>query len=285
MKSWRWPGVLAFGVVAVVLCVAERRRPLRRRIEPQRLQRAARNAVLGSTALIASACVEWAIVKHAGAWATRHRVGLLHHLRLPRYLKQVLGFLALDYSIYLWHVANHRAPVLWRLHVVHHIDRELDTSTGVRFHFGEMTLTAALRAAQILVIGVDHNTLGLWQRLVTLSVLFHHSNVRLPIGLERVLALFIVTPRLHGVHHSERRAEIDSNYASLLSLWDVVHGTRCVGVPQQTITIGIPGRRDAGSLTTGALLAMPFRLQRPSWLDAETSPPGALPHPRGILAE
>lgn len=285
MKSLRWAGALAFGVAVAVLCMAERRRPLRRRVESKPLPRAARNAVLGGTALVASACVEWAMVKGVGGWATRHRVGLLHHLRLASYAKRVLGFLALDYSIYLWHVANHRAPGLWRFHVVHHVDRELDTSTGVRFHFGEMTLTAALRAAQVLVIGVDHRTLGLWQRLLTLSVLFHHSNLRLPIGLERVLCLFIVTPRLHGVHHSERRDETDSNYASLLSIWDVVHGTRRVDVPQQAITIGIPGQRDAGELTTGALLAMPFRPQRRSWLDDEPSQPGALAPSPVIVAE
>ena len=261
-------GALAFGVAIAALCLAERRRPLRRRVEPKPLQRAGRNAVVGGTALIASSCVEWAIVKGAGTWAARHRVGLLHHLGLPRYLASVLGFLALDYSIYLWHVLNHRVPVLWRFHLVHHVDRELDTSTGIRFHFGEMTATAALRAAQILVIGVDRRTLGWWQRLLTLSVLFHHSNLRLPIRLERVLSFFIVTPTLHGVHHSERRDETDSNYASLLSIWDVLHGTRRVGAPQLDITIGIPGRPDAGALTAGELLAMPFRRQRVSWPDA-----------------
>lgn len=276
MKSFRWAGALAFGLMMAALCVAERRRPLRRRVEPKPLQRAARNAALGATALIASAGVEWTVVRAAGGWATRRRIGLLHHLPLPYSVKQMLGFLALDYSIYRWHVLNHRAAGLWRFHVVHHVDRELDTSTGVRFHFGEMTMTAALRAVQILVIGVDRRTLGLWQQLLTLSVLFHHSNLRLPLAFERALCRLIVTPRMHGIHHSERQEETDSNFASLLTIWDVIHDTRRLDVAQRSITIGIPGQRDAGEMTVGALLALPFRQQGPSWLADEPSRSTAL---------
>lgn len=261
----RWPGAVVFGFVFAALCVLERRRPLRPRVELEPLHRAARNVTLGATALVASAVVEWAVVSSVGALAARRRFGLLPRLPLPLRVKRVLGFLALDYSIYLWHVVNHRVPGLWRFHLVHHVDRELDTSTGVRFHFGEMSLTAALRAVQILGIGVDRPTLTFWQRLLTLSVIFHHSNLRLPIGVERVLRLLIVTPRMHGVHHSETKDESDSNFASLLSVWDILHGTWRSSVPQQVITIGLPGRRDPAELTIGPLLAMPFRPQRSSW--------------------
>lgn len=263
MRMPRWAPAAGVGCVLVALCVAERRRPLRRRVDPKPLDRLGRNAAIGVTALLASAGVEWAIVQAGGAWAERQRAGLLRALQVPVPLKQVLGFLALDYSNYLWHVVNHRVSGLWRFHVVHHVDRELDASTGVRFHFGEMTLTGGLRAAQILVIGVDRHTLALWQRLLTLSVLFHHSNLRLPAGLERTLCRFIVTPRMHGVHHSERHEDTDSNFSSLFTVWDVVHGTRRVSVPQHAITIGIAGMRDERDLTLGALLTMPFRPQRP----------------------
>lgn len=264
MTSSRWAAAVV-GVVFAALCVVERRRPLRRRVERRPLHRVARNATLGVSALAASAVVESAIVRSVGAWAARHRVGLLYRLPLSFRVKQLLGFLALDYSIYLWHVVNHRVPGLWRFHAVHHVDRELDASTGVRFHFGEMSLTAALRAVQILGIGVDRRTLGFWQRLLTLSVLFHHSNLRLPIGFERVLCWLLVTPRLHGLHHSERKDESDANFASLLSVWDLLHGTWRTGVPQRLITIGLPGHRDPRELTIGPLLLMPFRPQRPSW--------------------
>ncbi|MCA1586215.1 MAG: sterol desaturase family protein [Acidobacteria bacterium] len=285
MKRLHWAAPCVFGVVLAALSVAERRRPLRRRVEARPLHRAARNATMGVTALVASAAVEWAIVRSAGAWAARNRVGLLHHVRMPARVKEVVGFLALDYSIYLWHIVNHRVPGLWRFHLVHHVDRELDVSTGVRFHFGEMALTVALRVAQILGIGVDRQTLALWQRLLTLSVVFHHSNLRLPIGLERPLSRLIVTPRLHGVHHSERKDESGSNFASLLSVWDVLHGTWRVNVPQRAITIGVPGQRDPRELTIGPLLTMPFRPQRPAWPDGDQPTPRLLPLPPTTLAE
>ena len=282
MKNLKWSGAVAFGVVFAALCVAERRRPLRPRVEPRPLHRAARNVTLGVSALVASAAVEWTVVRSTGAWAERHRIGLLHHLPLPLRVKQFLGFLALDYSIYLWHVINHRADGLWRFHAVHHIDRELDASTGVRFHFGEMSLTAALRAVQILGIGVDRPTLTLWQRLLTLSVIFHHSNLRLPVQFEQALSLFIVTPSMHGVHHSERKHEADRNFASLLSVWDMLHGTWRPGSAQPAITIGLPGRRDPRDLTIGPLLAMPFRPQRSSWAVDDSPTPGVLPQPASV---
>lgn len=112
MKSLKWAGAATFGLVFAALCGLERRRPLRPRVEARPLHRAARNATLGTSALVASAVVEWAIAKSVGDWAARRRVGLLRRLRLPLAVRQVLGFLALDYSIYLWHIVNHRAPGL-----------------------------------------------------------------------------------------------------------------------------------------------------------------------------
>ena len=103
--------------------------------------------------------------------------GLLRWLPVPRALRVVLGFLLLDYTLYLWHRLNHRVPFLWRFHAVHHIDLDLDTTTGLRFHFGELSLAAWFRAAQVLLLGVDRETLRLWQQMLVLSVIFHHSNL------------------------------------------------------------------------------------------------------------
>lgn len=100
---------------------------------------------------------------------------------------------------------------------------------------------------------------------MTLSVVFHHSNLRLPRELERRLCLVIVTPRMHGLHHSENKDESDSNFASLLTIWDILHGTWRSSAPERAPCIGIPGWRDPRELTIGPLLAMPFRPQRSSW--------------------
>jgi sterol desaturase/sphingolipid hydroxylase (fatty acid hydroxylase superfamily) len=110
---------------------------------------------------------------------------------------------------------------------LHHLDRDLDSSTGVRFHFGELALAAGFRAAQALLLGVDRDTFRVYQHALFLSVLFHHSNLALPIDAEGTLTAVVVTPRMHGIHHSTRAEDTNANYASLLSWW-VGCTARCV---------------------------------------------------------
>jgi sterol desaturase/sphingolipid hydroxylase (fatty acid hydroxylase superfamily) len=121
--------------------------------------------------------------------------------------------------LYLWHILTHRLPFLWKMHVVHHLDRDLTATTAVRFHAAELMISSLWRVAQIVLIGVTPCHLSQWQALTLVSVLFHHSNVRLPLWLERGLALVIVTPRIHGIHHSIVLGETDSNWSSGLTMW------------------------------------------------------------------
>src|SRR5437899_5118113 len=137
---------------------------------------------------------------------------------------------------------THRVPFLWRFHVVHHI-----------------------RAAQVVTIGVSPLALSIWQTGLLVSILFHHSNVHLPVVLECRLALVVVTPRLRGIHHSIVRAETDSNWSSGLTLWDRLHGTLRLDVLQDAITIGVPAYREPREVTLPRILAMPFARARPSW--------------------
>jgi sterol desaturase/sphingolipid hydroxylase (fatty acid hydroxylase superfamily) len=232
-------GAMSVGVAVGVLFVAERVRPLRRP-KDSTPTRVPRNAVIGLL-------------------AERRRLGLLRMLPLPRALRAGLGFLLLDYSLYVWHRLNHRSRFLWRFHSVHHIDLDLDSTTGVRFHFGELTLAAGFRAAQILLIGVDRETLRLWQRALLASVVFHHSNLSLPAGMDRRLQSVIVTPRMHGIHHSRLPREMNTNFSSLLSLWDRLHGSSSRDVPQETITIGVEGFLKPDDVTLERSLTLPFR--------------------------
>jgi sterol desaturase/sphingolipid hydroxylase (fatty acid hydroxylase superfamily) len=254
-KRWRW---LAFGVAVGALYVVERLRPLRARKEPGP-DRIGRNLVIGLLAGAATAAGEWPLVAPARALAERRRLGLLRWLPLPRALRVVFGFLLLDYTLYLWHRLNHHVPLLWRFHAVHHIDLDLDTTTGLRFHFGELSMAAGFRAAQVLVLGVDRETLRLWQQILLMSVIFHHSNLGLPIEVERGLVRFLVTPRMHGIHHSTRVEETDSNYSSLLSCWDRLHRSLRLNVAQASVTIGVPGFSGPEDVTLVASLALPFR--------------------------
>ncbi len=194
----------------------------------------------------------------------RRRWGLAQRLPAPAWVRDAAGFLLLDYTIYLWHVMTHRVPFLWRFHLVHHIDLDLDGTTALRFHAGEMVLSVPYRAGQVALLGVSPRALRLWQRFFFAAVLFHHSNVRLPLKWERRLAFILMTPRLHGIHHSTVREETDSNWSSGLAVWDWLHGTMRYDVPQDRIEIGVPGYRDPADVKLEPSIALPFLPQRPS---------------------
>jgi sterol desaturase/sphingolipid hydroxylase (fatty acid hydroxylase superfamily) len=255
--------VVAFGA----LCVAERRRPLRRSKEPGP-ERVARNLTIGLLAAATTTASEFPIIAPVQALAERRRLGLLRLVPMPRALRVLLGFLLLDYTLYLWHRMNHEAPLLWRFHAVHHVDRDLDSTTGLRFHFGELAMAALFRATQVLLIGVDRETLRLWQQMLVASVVFHHSNLELPADVERALNAILVTPRMHGIHHSTRPDETNSNYSSLLSCWDRLHCSLRLDVPQAAVTIGVDGFSQPEDVTLERSLTLPFRddprLQIPS---------------------
>jgi len=249
---------VAFGVAAGALVVVERLRPLRLRKDPAPA-RIGRNLTIGLLAAATTAASEMPLVAPVQRLVARRQIGLLRVLPLPRALRIVLGFLLLDYTLYIWHWLNHRTPALWRFHAVHHIDLDLDSSTGIRFHFGELALAAGFRAAQVLLLGVDDETLRVWQQCLLLSVIFHHSNVDLPIDVERRLQAVIVTPRMHGIHHSTRAEETNTNFSSLLSCWDRMHRSLRLDVPQSAITIGIAGFLEPADVTLERSLTLPFR--------------------------
>ena len=251
---------LAFGVAAGALFVFERLHPLRTRKEPGPA-RVSRNVTIGLLAAATTAASELPIVAPAHRLAERRRLGLLRLTplrRLPRVLRVVLGFVLLDYTLYIWHWLNHRVPGLWRFHAVHHVDLDLDSTTGLRFHIGELALAAGFRAAQVLLLGVDRETLSVWQQALVLSVVFHHSNLELPVEAERALQYLFVTPRMHGIHHSTKSEEMNTNYSSLLSWWDRVHGSLRLDVPQRAVTIGVAGFSEPAQVTFLRSMSLPF---------------------------
>jgi sterol desaturase/sphingolipid hydroxylase (fatty acid hydroxylase superfamily) len=262
LPSWL-SGALVLGAFGALLWF-ERKRPLRREVEPK-LTRAARNLAVAASGAVALQLTEKPLVERLTALVERRRWGLLKRARLPLWLETAAAVVLLDYTLYLWHVLTHRLPFLWRFHVVHHVDLDLDATTALRFHFAELALSVPWRAAQILLIGVSPLSLSVWQTLLMVSILFHHSNVRLPVELERRLNLLFVTPRMHGIHHSTVREETDSNWSSGLTVWDVLHGTLRLDVPQDEITIGVPAYRDPRELELTKILAMPFGEERPTW--------------------
>lgn len=246
------------------MLLAELLAPLRPTVE-SRFRRIVRNLSAGGISLALMTLLQAPLLQPVSAWIVRDRIGLLQMVEWPRWVEMLVAIVLLDYTLWWWHWANHRVPFLWRFHLVHHIDRDLDASTALRFHFGELALSIPVRAAQMLIIGVDPYALWLWQTILFGSILFHHANVRLPRSLERVLVRLIVTPRMHGIHHSEREDETNSNWSSLLSVWDFMHRTFRLDVPDERIVIGVPAFQDPRDITIGKILALPFRGQRDDW--------------------
>ena len=182
----------------------------------------------------------------------------VQHL-LPAPLGKVAAFLVMDYGFYLWHVATHKMPFLWRFHRVHHLDRDLDMSTAIRFHFLDMLVSLPWRLVQVRVSGIDLKTLALWQKFFLGSILFHRSNARLPGRWDDRLAWLITTPRMHGIHHSKIWSEMDSNWSSGISLWDHLHRTLRQDVAQRTIDIGVDDPTACDDLGLARGLRAPFR--------------------------
>ncbi|MEJ7849746.1 MAG: sterol desaturase family protein [Pyrinomonadaceae bacterium] len=261
IRGFAFPvAVATFGVLVLL----ERRRPLRRETEPV-ARRTGRNLLVAGAAAVALHFVESPIANRTALLVERRNIGLLKLVRLPAWLEVSAAVILLDYTLYLWHVLTHRVPFLWRFHVVHHVDLDLDASTALRFHFGELIVSAIWRAIQIAAIGVTPKSLQTWQALLIPSVLFHHSNVELPEKLEKFLSKFVVTPRLHGIHHSVLQSETDSNWSSGLSIWDRLHGTSSEFSRNSDITIGVPAHQDPRELTIGNLLVFPLRPHRQCW--------------------
>ncbi len=257
----------AFGVIYFL----EKRRPLRRSVE-SKIIRNARNLAVALLSAIALEIVERPVVGRLTKLVERKQIGLLKFIRLPRFLEHLAAVVLLDYTLYLWHVLTHRVPFLWRFHSVHHIDLDLDASTALRFHFAEIMISVAWRGAQILFIGVSPRSFSAWQMFLFPSIIFHHSNLELPRRLEKKLMPFIVTPRLHGIHHSNRRDETDSNWSSGLTIWDRLHGTLKTDVSQSEIIIGVPAYREPRQVDLAKILAMPFEKQRPHWQLPQSEP-------------
>ena len=262
VPSWL-SGALVLGAFGALLWL-ERRRPLREEREPK-LRRSARNLAVAAAGAAALRLTEAPLAERLTALVERRRFGLLKLMRLPLWLEVAAAVVLLDYTLYLWHVLTHRAPWLWRFHVVHHIDLDLDATTALRFHFTELVISVPWRAAQILIIGVSPLAFSFWQTLLMLSILFHHSNVRLPVGFERGLNLFVVTPRMHGIHHSTVKEETNSNWSSGLTFWDRLHGTLRLDVSQDAIDIGVPAYREPREVGLASMLALPFGEERPTW--------------------
>jgi sterol desaturase/sphingolipid hydroxylase (fatty acid hydroxylase superfamily) len=264
--------ILIAGIALVVLWTLERVAPAFANSKPDTRHDAV-NIGLGVVAALGGGAIALLLVLPAMEWSREAQFGLLWRIDLSTPAALVVGFLLLDCWQYIWHRANHAIPLLWRFHAIHHADTNLLTSSGVRFHVGELVLSNLLRAGLLPLLGVSIEALVLYEAVSLPVVLFHHSRLQLPEQWERPLSWVIITPRLHRVHHSAYRPETDSNFASVLSIWDRIFASRREVDDPGSIELGLGEAYVKESDNLAHALARPFRSKPSSPADATREEP------------
>lgn len=233
----------------------------RRRVTVGRGWRAANNLGLAVFNTLIVRLVPVLSAAAAGTWAREHSFGLMPLVGLPAWGETVAVLLLFDLLIYGQHVASHRLPMFWRFHKVHHADLDLDATSGLRFHTVEILLSMGLKCLFAILLGARASDVVLFEIVLNATAVFNHSNVRLPLAVDRVLRLFVVTPDMHRVHHSVLRAETDSNFGFNLPWWDWIFRTY-IAQPRgehETLPLGLPEVRDPGATTPlRRMLWLPF---------------------------
>ena len=186
--------------------------------------------------------------------------GLFNRVDWPAWLELVAAILILDLAIWAQHLVTHKVPILWRFHRVHHADRDMDVTTGFRFHPVEILASMGLKIGLVYLLGPSALAVLVFEILLSGTALFNHSNLAVPGPLDRVVRLVLVTPDMHRVHHSIHRAEHDSNYGFALSVWDRLFRTY---VPEpkaghDAMTVGLEWQ-DEKPARLGWALGLPFR--------------------------
>ncbi len=224
-----------------------------------RCQHGLRNVGLGAlNAVVVALLFVWAW-KAVAAVATQHQFGILNWLGLTGWPAALGAVLLFDCWTYWWHRAAHELPGLWRFHRVHHSDAQMDVTTANRFHLGEIGLSSVLRIAVIPLAGFQFWHVVLYETLLQACVQWQHANVGLPPALERALRGLIVTPGLHKIHHSREPADTDSNYASLLSVWDRLFGSFRLRPRMTEIRFGLTGMDADSKQSIRGMIETPFR--------------------------
>jgi sterol desaturase/sphingolipid hydroxylase (fatty acid hydroxylase superfamily) len=193
------------------------------------------------------------------AWAVANGFGVLNAIAAPPWLGIVVTVAALDLVSYVWHWANHQLDLLWRFHVVHHADMDYHVSTALRFHPGELLLALPIRLSAIIVLGAPPIGVVVFEMVFGIANVLEHGNFDLSHRFERIAAVVFVTPALHRRHHSTERVERDSNYGTILSVWDRIARTLRPCTSAARFATGLADWNGASSRSLAAMLLAPLR--------------------------
>lgn len=247
---------LVFALIAILEFI----RP-RRELRFGRLRRWTTGLILFASNRVTVWLIAWIIAVPAVAlWAEAEGIGLFNQWALPFWAEILGAFLLLDFAMWLQHLLTHKVPLLWRLHKVHHADPDIDVSTAIRFHPGEIAFSILWKIGWVLLLGVSAPDIIAFEAWLAANAAFNHGNIALPRWLDRLIRLFLVTPDMHLVHHSTALKEQQSNYGFALTIWDQLFGTYCAesdkGRDYQPI--GISEMQDKRPTHTGFSLKLPL---------------------------
>ena len=250
----------AFVTVLATMALLEMAAPRRPQAQPRARRWPSNIGIVVVSSLLVKLVIPVTAVAFA-FWCETNGVGLLNWLGVPGWAAVVIAVLILDLAIYAQHIAFHHMPMLWRLHRMHHADLEFDVTTGTRFHPVEILLSMLIKLAVVALIGAPALGVLIFEVLLNATAMFNHSNVKLPLALDRVLRLVLVTPDMHRVHHSVLPRETHSNFGFNLAVWDRAFRTYR---PQpeaghDAMTIGLPLFRDPAELRLDRLITQPWR--------------------------
>lgn len=232
----------------------------RRRLTVSKIQRWCTNLIMVALNPLAVALLFPLLPIGLALLASEQNWGLLNQFAMSSWLKVVLGFLLLDLTVYSQHVLHHALPLLWRLHMVHHADLDFDVTTGLRFHPVEIIISMAIKLAAVAALGAPPVAVLLFEVALNATSMFNHSNIRIPLKVDQVLRLLVVTPDMHRVHHSVIIQETNSNFGFNLPWWDRLFGTY-KDQPDKghmDMVIGLAQFRDQRKLSMPRLLILPF---------------------------
>ncbi len=239
----------------------------------KRVRHAVRNLGLWAINTVAVLVTLGTLTVNVIQWADGRHLGLLRCVPVSGVATVIPGIILLDLWMWLWHLLNHRMPFLWRFHRVHHSDIDMDVTTSFRFHLGEIGCSVVCRLPVLIVLGIGMPSLLLHETLLVLMTQFHHSRLRLG-RWDSLLQYLIVTPEMHRIHHSPLRDQTNSNYSSIMSVWDRIFLTFCVRSQSSSepTDLGLKEFRGDEWQTLTGMLQTPF-------VDTEVAPPAASKKP------
>ena len=255
-----WWRVAPFVAILVAMMIWESLAPRRERVS-DRTKRTINNLLLTVLNSLMLKLLPLLSAVAAATWAERVEWGFFHLVDWPFYVEVGVTIVLFDLLIYWQHVASHHVPMLWQFHQLHHSDHDLDASSALRFHPVEIAFSMAIKSVGAILLGAAPIAVLLFEVILNGCAIFSHSNLNIPLGIDRLLRLLLVTPDMHRIHHSVEQDESGSNFGFNMPWWDRFFGTYRAQPrgDQRRLKLGLPDKSDQTAISLIELLTFPWK--------------------------